>query len=197
MSIRKHLSIVGLLLLGMVAQPALAQEPMGWGVGVDASRLMGGHAVVHVEHAQQADWLWSVDLGRYVGPLTDSQPCWRDLRGEVKSGHLVTVGVKAFPAEEMKLGAKWFVGADATREQYSLANVESLVQLDNQAGLKQTREELRLLVGAQWEVGSHLAARVHVGMGVVRDRVTAWAQGEEINSLPIARPGGVELIWRW
>ena len=95
------------------------------------------------------------------------------------------------------LTSVWFVGADATREQYTLANVESLAQLDNRAGLKQTREELRLLVGAQWEVGSHLAARVHVGMGVVRDRVTAWAQGEEINSLPIARPGGVELIWRW
>ena len=61
----------------------------------------------------------------------------------------------------------------------------------------QTREEARLLAGAQWSVGSHLAVRAHVGMGAVRERLSSRFVGEEVSSLPMARPGGVALIWRW
>ena len=61
----------------------------------------------------------------------------------------------------------------------------------------QTREELRLIAGAQWAVGNHIAVRLHVGVGAVRERLSGRFEGEEVNSLPMARPGGVALIWRW
>ena len=42
-----------------------------------------------------------------------------------------------------------------------------------------------------------MAVRVHVGMGAVRERLSSRFVGEEVSSLPMARPGGVSLIWRW
>ena len=61
----------------------------------------------------------------------------------------------------------------------------------------QSREELRLVAGAQWTIGSHLAVRLHVGVGAVRERLSNRFEGEEVNSLPMARPGGLALMWRW
>ena len=51
---------------------ASAQGPLaqGWGVGVDASRLLGGHAVVQVERAQSSEWLWQVAAGPYAVSYT-------------------------------------------------------------------------------------------------------------------------------
>jgi len=195
-----HIQLLMLLLTGgMLGQVGLAQAPaaQGWGVGVDASRLACGHAVLHVERVQSSDVLWTLDVGRYIGSLNEAMPCWRDLQGDVQSGHVIAAGVKAFPSGEFKLGAQWFVGADVSRESYNLARLESLLTLENVAGVRQTREEARLMVGAQWSWGRHLVLRAHVGMGVIRDRVSAWAEGSTINSLPIARPGGLELVWRW
>ena len=33
--------------------------------------------------------------------------------------------------------------------------------------------------------------------GAVRERLSGRFEGEEVNSLPMARPGGVALLWRW
>ena len=44
---------------------------------------------------------------------------------------------------------------------------------------------------------THLAVRLHVGVGAVRERLSNRFEGEEVNSLPMARPGGLALMWRW
>lgn len=192
--------VAGLLLFGGTA--AVAQSPVskGWGVGVDVSRALGGHAVVQVEHAQSTEWLWHVSAGSYVGTPTGEAPCWKGLKGDVLSGAVVSMGSMVFPVQEHKLGAAWFLGADLTRESYRLQRESSDAQMLGGAPsgvLTQTREEARLLAGAQWTLGRHAAVRAHVGVGVVRDRLSSRFVGEEVNSLPMARPAGLALIWRW
>ena len=73
---------------------AFAQGPLaqGWGVGVDASRLLGGHAVVQVERAQSSEWLWQVAAGPHVGTVNGHNPFWKGLKGDVLSGSVVSVG---------------------------------------------------------------------------------------------------------
>lgn len=202
MSTTSHLRtwLASLLLLGGSAASAQGPVSKGWGVGVDASRALGGHAVVHVEHAQSAEWLWQVSAGTYVGAPSGNQACWKGLKGDVLSGSLVSVGSLVYPAQDHKLGAAWFLGADLTRESYRIQRAASDIAPNGSATsnvLTQTREEARLIAGAQWAVGTHLAIRAHVGMGVVRDRLSSRFVGEEVNSLPMARPGGLSLLWRW
>ncbi|MGB1384307.1 MAG: hypothetical protein ACPG66_03420 [Flavobacteriales bacterium] len=202
MSTTSHLRtwLASLLLLGGSAASAQGPVSKGWGVGVDASRALGGHAVVHVEHAQSAEWLWQVSAGTYVGTPSGNQACWKGLKGDVLSGSLVSVGSLVYPAQDHKLGAAWFLGADLTRESYRIQRAASDITPNGSATsnvLTQTREEARLIAGAQWAVGTHLAIRAHVGMGVVRDRLSSRFVGEEVNSLPMARPGGLSLLWRW
>lgn len=202
MSTTPHLRIwvASLLLLGGAAASAQGPVSKGWGVGVDASRALGGHAVVHVEHAQSAEWLWQVSAGTYVGTPGGTQACWKGLKGDVLSGSLVSVGSLVYPAQDHKLGATWFLGADLTRESYQIQRElsDSAPNAVTTSGvLTQTREEARLVAGAQWAVGGHLAIRAHVGMGVVRDRLSSRFVGEEVNSLPMARPAGLAMIWRW
>ncbi|MDA0940434.1 MAG: hypothetical protein O2990_05500 [Bacteroidetes bacterium] len=201
MTTNKHLRfwVASLLLLGGTA--AVAQSPVskGWGVGVDASRALGGHAVVQVEHAQSSEWLWHVSAGTYVGTPSGEGASWKGLKGDVLSGSVISMGSMVFPAQEHKLGAAWFLGADVTRESYRIQR-ESLdgQMVGASTGLlTQTREEARLIAGAQWAFGRHAAVRAHVGVGVVRDRLTSRFVGEEVNSLPMARPAGLALIWRW
>lgn len=202
MSATSHLRtwLASLLLLGGSAASAQGPLSKGWGMGVDASRALGGHAVVHVEHAQSAEWLWQVSAGTYVGTPSGNQACWKGLKGDVLSGSLVSVGSLVYPAQDHKLGAAWFLGADLTRESYRIQRAASDIAPNGSATsnvLTQTREEARLIAGAQWAVGTHLAIRAHVGMGVVRDRLSSRFVGEEVNSLPMARPGGLALLWRW
>jgi len=202
MTTNKHLRfwVASLLLLGGTA--AVAQGPVsrGWGVGVDVSRALGGHAVVQVEHAQSSEWLWHVSAGTYVGTPSGQAACWKGLKGDVLSGSVISMGSMVFPAQEHKLGAAWFLGADVTRESYRIQRDASDAQVlggPSTGQLTQTREEARLLAGAQWALGRHAAVRAHVGVGVVRDRLSSRFVGEEVNSLPMARPAGLALIWRW
>lgn len=202
MTTNKHLRfwVASLLLLGGTA--AVAQSPVskGWGVGVDVSRALGGHAVVQVEHAQSSEWMWHISAGTYVGTPSGEAACWKGLKGDVLSGSVISMGSMVFPAQEHKLGAAWFLGADVTRESYRIQRetLDALVWGGPTAGpLTQTREEARLIAGAQWALGRHAAVRAHVGVGVVRDRLSSRFVGEEVNSLPMARPGGLALIWRW
>jgi len=180
----------------------VAQSPVskGWGVGVDVSRALGGHAVVQVEHAQSSEWLWHVSAGTYVGTPSGEAACWKGLKGDVLSGSVVSMGSMVFPAQEHKLGAAWFLGADVTRESYRIQRDASDAQVlggPSTGQLTQTREEARLIAGAQWALGRHAAVRAHVGVGVVRDRLSSRFVGEEVNALPMARPAGLALIWRW
>lgn len=181
---------------------ALGQGPLaqGWGVGVDASRLLGGHAVVQVERAQSSEWLWQVSAGPYVGTLNGENPFWKGLKGDVLSGSVVSVGSLVFPAQDPKLGAMWFLGLDMSRESCRLLRDLEGVHSTQAPGfgvVVQTREEIRLLAGAQWTMGRHVAFRAHVGMGVVRDRLSSRMMGEEVSAMPMARPGGLALLWRW
>ena len=192
--------VAGLLLLG--GSIAFAQSPVsqGWGVGVDASRALGGHAVVQLEHAQSSEWLWQVAVGTYVGAPQGVTPSWKGLKGDVLSGSVVSLGTLVFPQQDPKLGALWFLGVDVSRESYRIQRSTEDTQLlsGTTSGVAlQSREEARLLAGAQWSVGAHLAVRAHVGMGAVRERLSSRLVGEEVSSLPMARPGGVALIWRW
>jgi len=192
-------AVAFLLLLGTSAR---AQTPIseGWGVGVDASRLLGGHAVVQVERALSPEWLWQISAGPYVGTLHGENPCWKGLKGEVVSGSVLSLGTLLYPAQEHKLGASWFLGMDASIEQSRLVRggVDRAIMPGPAAGtVVQTREELRLIAGAQWAVGNHVAVRLHLGVGAVRERLSNRFEGEEVNSLPMARPGGVALLWRW
>ena len=202
MTTNKHLRfwVASLLLSG--GQAAVAQSPVskGWGVGVDASRALGGHAVVQVERAQSSEWLWHVSAGTYVGTPSGEAAGWKGLKGDVLSGSVISMGSMVFPAQEHKLGAAWFLGADVTRESYRIQR--DAFDAQGMGGpstgqLTQTREEARLLAGAQWALGRHAAVRAHVGVGVVRDRLSSRFVGEEVNSLPMARPAGLALIWRW
>ncbi len=202
MTTNKHLRfwVASLLLLGGTA--AVAQSPVskGWGVGVDASRALGGHAVVQVERAQSSEWLWHVSAGTYVGTPSGEAAGWKGLKGDVLSGSVISMGSMVFPAQEHKLGAAWFLGADVTRESYRIQRDAFDAQGmggSSTGQLTQTREEARLLAGAQWALGRHAAVRAHVGVGVVRDRLSSRFVGEEVNSLPMARPAGLALIWRW
>jgi len=202
MTTNKHLRfwVASLLLLGGTA--AVAQSPVskGWGVGVDASRALGGHAVVQVERAQSSEWLWHVAAGTYVGTPSGEAAGWKGLKGDVLSGSVISMGSMVFPAQEHKLGAAWFLGADVTRESYRIQREAFDAQVVGNPAtgqLTQTREEARLLAGAQWALGRHAAVRAHVGVGVVRDRLSSRFVGEEVNSLPMARPAGLALIWRW
>ena len=194
------LSAVAFLLLWGVS--ARAQTPIseGWGVGVDASRLLGGHAVVQVERALSPEWLWQISAGPYVGTLHGENPCWKGLKGEVVSGSVLSLGTLLYPAQEHKLGASWFLGMDASIEQSRLVRggFDRSIMPGPAAGtVVQTREEFRLIAGAQWAVGNHVAVRLHLGVGAVRERLSNRFEGEEVNSLPMARPGGVALLWRW
>jgi hypothetical protein len=202
MTTNKHLRfwVACLFLLGGTVAEAQGLVSKGWGVGVDASRALGGHAVVQVEHAQSAEWLWLVSAGTYVGTPSGEAACWKGLKGDVLSGSVISMGSLVFPAQEHKLGAAWFLGADLTRESYRIQRAATDAPLSggSLAGpLTQTREEARFLAGAQWSVGRHAALRAHVGVGVVRDRLSSRFVGEEVNSLPMARPAGIALIWRW
>jgi len=202
MTTNKHLRVWAASLFLLGGTVAVAQSPVskGWGVGVDASRALGGHAVVQVEHAQSSEWLWHVSAGTYVGTPSGESACWKGLKGDVLSGSVVSVGSLVFPAQEHKLGAAWFLGADVTRESYRLQRAPSDAHGLGSASaglLTQTREEARLVAGAQWALGRHAAVRAHVGMGVVRERLSSRYVGEDINSLPMARPAGLALIWRW
>ena len=181
---------------------ASAQGPLaqGWGVGVDASRLLGGHAVVQVERAQSSEWLWQVAAGPYVGTVNGENPFWKGLKGDVVSGSVVSVGSLVFPTQDPKLGATWFLGLDLTRESCRLLRDTEdphAAQAPGFGVVVQTREEARLLAGAQWAIGQHVALRAHVGMGVVRDRLSSRMMGEEVSAMPMARPGGLALLWRW
>ena len=152
-----------LLLLGTSAH---AQVPIseGWGVGVDASRMLGGHAVVQVERALSPEWLWQVSAGPYVGTLHGDNPCWKGLKGEVMSGSVLSLGTLVYPAQEPKLGASWFLGMDASIEQSRIVrgDLDRLLLPESATGtVTQTREELRLVAGAQWAVGNHVAVRLH------------------------------------
>ena len=194
------LSALAFLLL--MGTPMRAQDPIsrGWGVGVDASRLLGGHAVVQVERALSPEWLWQVSAGPHVGTLQGNNPCWKGLKGDVVSGSVLSLGTLVYPAQERKLGAAWFLGMDASIEQSRIVrnDLDRLNLSESVQGtVVQTREELRLVAGAQWAVGSHAAVRLHVGVGAVRERLSNRFEGEEVNSLPMARPGGVALLWRW
>lgn len=156
--------------------------------------------MVQLEHAQSSEWLWQVAAGRYIGTETGMTPSWKGLKGEVISGSVMSLGTLVFPQQDHKLGASWFLGVDVSRESYRIQRSTADTQLLSGAtsGVAlQTREEVRLLAGAQWSVGSHLAVRAHVGMGAVRERLSSRFVGEEVSSLPMARPGGVALIWRW
>ncbi len=194
------LNAVSLLLL--LGTSAHAQVPIseGWGVGVDASRMLGGHAVVQVERALSPEWLWQVSAGPYVGTLHGDNPCWKGLKGEVMSGSVLSLGTLVYPAQEHKLGASWFLGMDVSIEQSRIfrGDLDRLLLPESATGtVTQTREELRLVAGAQWAVGNHIAVRLHLGVGAVRERLSGRFEGEEVNSLPMARPGGVALLWRW
>ena len=201
---KSHASLVlsMALCLLLVAPAVLAQAPVsrGWGVGFDASRLLGGHAVVQVERTVSPEWLWQVSVGPYVGTLDGVNPCWKGLKGDVVSGSVISLGTLVFPAQERKLGASWFLGMDASIEQSRMVrhDLEGPPLPEAASGLMiQSREELRLVAGAQWTIGSHLAVRLHVGVGAVRERLSNRFEGEEVNSLPMARPGGLALMWRW
>ena len=201
MNILSHLRAWTTLLLLAGGSTVLAQSPVskGWGVGVDVSRLLGGHAVVQLEHAQSSEWLWQLQAGQYVGEVVGVHPSWKGLKGDVLSGSVMSIGTLVFPDQEHKLGASWFLGFDLSRESYRIqrgAEENQTLQTSNSV-LLQSREEARLLAGAQWAVGAHMAVRVHVGMGAVRERLSSRFVGEEVSSLPMARPGGVSLIWRW
>jgi hypothetical protein len=201
MTTNKHLRlwVASLCLLG--GTTAVAQSPVsaGWGVGVDASRWLGGHAVLQVEHAQSPEWIWHIAAGPYVGSPQGINPCWKGLKGDVMSGSVLSVGSLVFPTQEPKLGASWFLGADFSRESYRIQRfAESHDGGSLSAGRTiQTREEARLVAGAQWSIGKHVAVRAHVGVGVTRDRLSTRYVGEDINALPFARPGGLALVWRW
>jgi hypothetical protein len=94
----------------------------------------------------------------------------------------------------------WFLGLDLSRESCRLLrDVEDVhsTQAPGFGVVVQTREEVRLLAGAQWTMGRHVALRAHVGMGVVRDRLSSRMMGEEVSAMPMARPGGLALLWRW
>ena len=194
-----RLWVAGLLLAGGISACAQSPVSQGWGIGVDASRVLGGHAVVQLEHAHSSEWLWQVAAGRYIGRETGMKPSWKGLKGEVISGSLLSLGTLVFPQQDHKLGASWFLGVDVSRESYRIQRSEDDVSLlqGSTGVVLQSREEARLLAGAQWSVGSHLAVRAHVGMGAVRERLSSRFVGEEVSSLPMARPGGVALIWRW
>ena len=195
-----RLWVIALLLTGGTSACAQSPVSLGWGIGLDASRAMGGHAVVQLEHAQSSELLWQVAAGRYVGTEIGMTPFWKGLKGEVISGSVMSLGTLVFPQQDHKLGASWFLGVDVSRESYriqrSIEDTELLSGATSGVAL-QTREEARLLAGAQWSVGSHLAVRIHMGMGAVRERLSSRFVGEEVSSLPMARPGGVALIWRW
>lgn len=197
-----HMVLSTLAFLFLMGMPMRAQDPIskGWGLGVDASRLLGGHAVVQVERALSPEWLWQVSAGPHVGTLHGNNPCWKGLKGEVVSGSVLSLGTLVYPAQERKLGAAWFLGMDASIEQSRIVR-NDLDRLNVSESVKgtvvQTREELRLVAGAQWAVGNHAAVRLHVGVGAVRERLSNRFEGEEVNSLPMARPGGVALLWRW
>ena len=107
--------VAGLLLLG--GSTAVAQSPVsqGWGVGVDASRALGGHAVIQMEHAQSSEWLWQVAVGTYVGAPQGVTPSWKGLKGDVLSGSVVSLGTLVFPQQDPKLGALWFLGVDVSK----------------------------------------------------------------------------------
>ena len=194
-----RLWVAGLLLAGGISACAQSPVSQGWGIGVDASRVLGGHAVVQLEHAHSSEWLWQVAAGRYIGRETGMTPSWKGLKGEVISGSLLSLGTLVFPQQDHKLGASWFLGVDVSRESYRIQRSEDDVSLlqGSTGVVLQSREEARLLAGAQWSVGSHLAVRAHVGMGAVRERLSSRFVGEEVSSLPMARPGGGALIWRW
>ena len=197
-----HMLLTAVAFLFFVGTSAHAQVPIseGWGVGVDASRMLGGHAVVQVERALSPEWLWQVSAGPYVGTLHGDNPCWKGLKGEVMSGSVLSLGTLVYPAQEHKLGASWFLGMDASIEQSRIVrgDLDRLLLPESATGtVTQTREELRLVAGAQWAVGNHIAVRLHVGVGAVRERLSGRFEGEEVNSLPMARPGGVALLWRW
>lgn len=194
-----RLWVAGLLFAGGISACAQSPVSQGWGIGVDASRVLGGHAVVQLEHAHSSEWLWQVAAGRYIGRETGMTPSWKGLKGEVISGSLLSLGTLVFPQQDHKLGASWFLGVDVSRESYRIQRSEDDVSLlqGSTGVVLQSREEARLLAGAQWSVGSHLAVRAHVGMGAVRERLSSRFVGEEVSSLPMARPGGVALIWRW
>ena len=90
----------GVTLLFLLGTSAHAQVPIseGWGVGVDASRMLGGHVGVQVERALSPDWLWQVSAGPYVGTLHGDNPCWKGLKGEVMSGSVLSLGTLVYPA---------------------------------------------------------------------------------------------------
>ena len=197
-----HTTLSAAAFLLLVGASARAQAPIseGWGVGVDASRVLGGHAVVQVERAFSPEWLWQVSAGPYVGTLHGENPCWKGLKGEVVSGSVLSLGTLVYPVQEHKLGASWFLGMDASIEQSRMVrgDLDGLWMPETAFGsVTQIREELRLVAGAQWAVGKHIAVRLHVGVGAVRERLSTRLEGEEVNSLPMARPGGVALMWRW
>ena len=184
--------VTALLLSWGVVSSAQGPLAKGWGVGMDASRFLGGHAVVQVERAQSSELLWQVAAGPYVGTANGQNPFWKGLKGDVLTGSVMSLGALVFPAQDPKLGATWFLGVDLSRESCRLIR-----DAEGFGVVVQTREEARLLAGAQWAIGRHVALRAHVGMGVVRDRLSSRMMGEEVSAMPMARPGGVSLVWRW
>ena len=71
MNLIQRLCSALVILLVVGGSSALAQGPVaqGWGVGLDASRALGGHAVVQIEKVQSPEMLWQVSAGPYVGTL--------------------------------------------------------------------------------------------------------------------------------
>lgn len=201
MGLSKNISLLLSILLLAGGSTALAHVPVsqGWGLGFDVSRTLGGHAVMQLERAQSSEWLWKVAVGRHIGTPGDMTPSWKGLKGEVLSGSVVSMGTLVFPQQSQKLGASWFLGMDVTRESYRIQRYgqDAMLLQESSDVVLQSREEARLVVGAQWALGAHLALRAHVGVGAVRDRLSSRSIDEEVNSLPMARPGGVALIWRW
>ncbi|HBS20384.1 MAG TPA: hypothetical protein DEA66_06015, partial [Flavobacteriales bacterium] len=87
-----RLWVTALLLAGGTSACAQSPVSQGWGIGMDASRAMGGHAVVQLEHAQSSELLWQVAAGRYVGTEIGMTPFWKGLKGEVISGSVMSLG---------------------------------------------------------------------------------------------------------
>ena len=197
-----------LLAWGSVAS---AQGPLaqGWGVGVDASRLLGGHAVVQVERAQSSEWLWQVAAGPHVGTVNGQNPFWKGLKGDVLSGSVVSVGSLVFPAQDPKLGATWFLGLDLSRESCRLSrDIEDLhaAQAPGFGVVVQTREEARLLgrrtmglgsarrvACARWHGrGARPVVLPHDGRGGQRDADgAAWRVGASLALVSTAHSSAV------
>ena len=124
-----RLWVTALLLAGGTSACAQSPVSQGWGIGVDASRAMGGHAVVQLEHAQSSELLWQVAAGRYVGTEIGMTPFWKGLKGEVISGSVMSLGTLVFPQQDHKLGASWFLGMDVSRESYRIQRSTEDTQL--------------------------------------------------------------------